>query len=161
MSAITLNTRDEVARSIASGDIVFSHCTAYKSRQLARKVMTHFEASIADLGLKGTQFSLLSFTLRDGPISPSELALVMGLSSSTLSRNAKPLIAQGWLVMEEGKDGRSRMLATTPAGKKLCKQAGQRWQAAQRLLGEKVGVDELAILHLLLDKTLNNITTVA
>jgi DNA-binding MarR family transcriptional regulator len=157
MAAILSKEIIEIARKIASGDITFSHCTAYKSRQLSRTVMTHFEVSIHELGLKGTQFSLLSFALRNGPISPSELARLMGLSSSTLSRNAKPLIAQGWLLMEQGKDGRSRVLNITSSGKRLCTQAGKRWQEAQRLLSERVGVDELATLHHLLDKTLDRL----
>jgi DNA-binding MarR family transcriptional regulator len=148
----------DVAQRIERGDVIFSQCTAYKSRQLARKVMAHFEASIASLGIKGTQFALLGFVLRDGPMQPSALAQVMALSASTLSRNVQPLIAQGWLVMGEGIDARSRLLAITPEGKKLCNLAGKRWQAAQATLGAQVGAQQLAALHDLIDGALQKIS---
>jgi DNA-binding MarR family transcriptional regulator len=147
----------QVTQSIELGSVIFSHCTAYKSRQLARKVMAHFEASIASLGIKGTQFALLGFVLRDGPMQPSTLARVMDLSASTLSRNVQPLIAQGWLVMGEGANARSRLLAITPEGKKLCNLAGKRWQGAQTTLGAQVGAAQLAALHGLIDGALQKI----
>ncbi len=144
----------EVAQRIELGQVIFSHCTAYKSRQLARKVMAHFESSIADLGIKGTQFALLGFVLRDGPIKPGALAQAMELSASTLSRNMQPLVAQGLLTLGDGVDARSRLLSITPEGKKLCKLAGRRWQEAQSTLGQRVGVMQLAALHGMLDSTL-------
>jgi DNA-binding MarR family transcriptional regulator len=150
----TATDRRKVADDIESGQVAFLECTAYKTRQLARKVMTHFEASIVTLGIKGTQFSLLGCVLRDGPIKPSALAQVMELSASTLSRNVKPLIAQGWLTMSEGTDARSRLLAITPEGKKLFKQAGKRWQDAQAALGQELGTQLLAVLHGIVDSTL-------
>jgi DNA-binding MarR family transcriptional regulator len=148
----------QVAQSIELGSVIFSQCTAYKSRQLARKVMAHFEASIASLGIRGTQFALLGFVLRDGPMQPSALAQVMELSASTLSRNVQPLIAQGWLVMGEGANARSRLLAITPEGRKLCNLAGKRWQGAQATLGAQVGAPQLAALHGLIDRALQQIS---
>jgi DNA-binding MarR family transcriptional regulator len=144
----------EVANRIESGEVAFLECTAYKTRQLARKVMAHFETSIAGLGIKGTQFSLLGCVLRDGPIKPGTLAQTMELSASTLSRNVQPLIAQGLLAMGEGVDARSRMLTITPEGKKLFKQAAKRWQEAQAALGQEVGAQHLAALHGMVDSTL-------
>jgi DNA-binding MarR family transcriptional regulator len=152
MQHIQLNT--EVAHRISQGQVFFTHCTAYKTRQLARKVMAHFEASIADLGIKGTQFSLLGFIDRDGPITAVDLAQVMELSTSTLSRNLQPLIAHGWLSVTHGKDARSRFLTLTLEGKKLIRIAGRKWQSAQASLAHQVGAIQLAILHEMVDKTL-------
>ncbi len=148
----------ETARRIEEGQVVFGQCTAYKTRQLARKVMAHFEASVANLGIKGTQFALLGYVLRDGPLKPSTLAKVMELSASTLSRNVQPLIAQGWLAMDDGLDARSRLLSITPEGKKLCKQAGRRWQDAQVALGQHMGPQQLAALHGMLDSAVSSLT---
>jgi DNA-binding MarR family transcriptional regulator len=148
----------ETARRIEEGQVVFGQCTAYKTRLLARKVMAHFEASVTSLGIKGTQFALLGYVLRDGPLKPSTLAKVMELSASTLSRNVQPLIAQGWLVMDEGRDARSRLLSITPEGKKLCKQAGRRWKDAQVALGRHMGPQQLAELHGMLDSAVSSLT---
>jgi DNA-binding MarR family transcriptional regulator len=157
----TANSLREVAQRIESGQVMFGQCTANKTRQLARKVMAHFEGSIASLGIKGTQFALLGCVLRDGPIKPSDLAKVMELSASTLSRNVQPLIAQGLLVMGQGSDARSRLLSITPDGKKLWIQAGKRWQGAQVVLGQQMGVAQLAALHGMLDSALGSLTQTA
>jgi DNA-binding MarR family transcriptional regulator len=152
-------TIDEIANRIAQGEIFFTHCTAYKTRQLSRKVMAHFETSIADLGIKGTQFSLMGFIDRDGPITAVDLALAMELSASTLSRNLQPLITHGWLAVASGKDARSRSLSLTLEGRKLIRVAGKRWQSAQSALGDQVGAMHLAILHDMVDKTLVGLAT--
>jgi DNA-binding MarR family transcriptional regulator len=151
----------EVASRIAQGQVFFTHCTAYKTRQVSRKVMAHFETSIADLGIKGTQFSLLSFIDRDGPIKAVDLAHAMELSTSTLSRNLRPLISQGWLAVANDKDARSRSLSLTLEGKKLIRVAGKRWQSAQALLGDQLGAMHLAVLHDMLDKTLQGLANSA
>jgi DNA-binding MarR family transcriptional regulator len=155
--AFDIDPLESTARQIAQGKVLFSHCTAYKTRQIARRVTAHFEASIASLGLKGTQFALLGFVLRDGAMKPSALAQLMDLTPSTLSRNIQPLIAQGWLTMHDGVDARSRLLSLTPDGKKLCLQAGKRWQAAQASLSGLLGAQELALLHGTLDHMLHQL----
>jgi len=73
-------------------------CTNLKLRQLSRAVTRHYDAHVAPLGLKNTQYSLLSHVVLLGPIQPSELAARMRLDASTLTRNLQPLLAQGWLV---------------------------------------------------------------
>jgi DNA-binding MarR family transcriptional regulator len=140
-------------------ELLFGQCSAYKTRQLARKVNAHYDAYMAECGLKMTQFALLGFVGRFGPLKPSELAQHMELSTSTLSRNVQPLIAQGWLAMGEGVDARSRLLALTPEGVQLCKRAYQRWTEAQAALTVLVGSQQRASLHALIDVALEKITT--
>ena len=50
---------------------------------------------MAKIGLKTTQYSLLSQVLHRGPIRPGDLAKAMVLDASTLTRNLKPLVAAG------------------------------------------------------------------
>ncbi len=45
---------NEVTQRIEVGSVIVSYCAACKSRQLARRLMAHFQASIASLGIKGT-----------------------------------------------------------------------------------------------------------
>ncbi len=146
-------------KNFPSTELLFGQCSAYKTRQLARKVNAHYDTYMADCGLKMTQFALLGFVGRFGPLKPSELAQHMDLSTSTLSRNMQPLIAQGWLAMREGVDARSRSLALTPAGWQLCKRAHRRWEQAQAALGGMVGSEQLVNLHALIDIALDQIST--
>ena len=68
-------------------------CTNLKVRQLARRVTQHYDFELGKVGLKATQYSLLSQILMLGPVRPNDLASVMMLDASTLTRNLKLLIA--------------------------------------------------------------------
>ena len=52
-------------------------CTAFKLRQLSRRVSQHFDHIVGASGLKTTQYSLLSHVVRLGPIRPGDLAVQM------------------------------------------------------------------------------------
>jgi hypothetical protein len=88
-------------------------CTNLKLRQLMRRVAQHYDAEVGKTGLKGTQYSLLSYVAKLGPIRPGDLAREMKVDASTLTRNLKPLVAAGWLMLESGADGRSRLVTVT------------------------------------------------
>jgi DNA-binding MarR family transcriptional regulator len=138
-------------------EALFGQCSAYKTRQLARKVNALYDAHLAECGLKMTQFALLGFVGRFGPLKPGELAQHMELSASTLSRNVQPLIAQGWLVISEGVDSRSRLVTLTPRGFELCKRAYKFWQAAQAEMAQLLGSEQINTLHGLIDAFLPKI----
>jgi DNA-binding MarR family transcriptional regulator len=70
-------------------------CTNLKLRQLMRRVAQHYDAEVGKTGLKGTQYSLLSYVVKLGPIRAVDLAGAMRVSTSTLSRNLQPLVGIG------------------------------------------------------------------
>ena len=129
-------------------------CTHFQLRQLGRQVGQLYDAELATLGLKTTQYSLLSHVLRLGPLRPADLAHAMQMSPSTLSRNLKPLVAAGWLLLQAGVDGRSRSVAITPAGRALREQAQRRWRSAQNQLNARLGEQRVAALHALIQESL-------
>jgi DNA-binding MarR family transcriptional regulator len=129
-------------------------CTNFKLRQLTRRVTQHYDQHLALVDLKITQYSLLSHVVVLGPMSPGELARRMDMDASTLSRNLKPLVTAGWLVVGDGVDGRSRQVAITPSGRVLRKRAQRHWKAAQLALNERFGPDTVVALHRLLDEGL-------
>lgn len=127
-------------------------CTNLKLRQLVRRVGRLYDDDQRQLGLKGTQYSLLSYVVRLGPIQPSELARQMGVAPSTLTRNLEPLIAAGWLVQEAGADARSRVVRATEAGTALRGEAQRAWKRSQLAVNAKLGPARVARLHALLDE---------
>src|ERR1700722_16389651 len=70
-------------------------CSNAKLRQLARRMSQHYDQEMRELGLKATQYSLLSQVLQRGPIRPGDLAMAMAMDASALTRNLKPLVAAG------------------------------------------------------------------
>ena len=106
-------------------------CTNLKLRQLMRRVAQRYDAEVRQVGLKGTQYSLLSYVVKLGPIRPVDLAARLNVEASTLSRNLKPMIAAGWLTLEAGGDARSRLVQATDAGREKRVEAQRRWRVAQ------------------------------
>src|SRR5215204_5935055 len=129
-------------------------CTSLKVRQLMRRVSQHYDAEMARCGLKTTQYSLLSYIVKLGPIRPSELAQAMQMTPSTLTRNLQPLVAAGWVVLGAGADGRSRLVHATDAGVEKRREAQRHWKVAQQTLNAQLGVERVAALHVLIDDSL-------
>ena len=122
-------------------------CTHFQLRQLLRAVARHYDAEIAHAGLKGTQYSLLSHLVALEPVQPVELARRMRVDASTLTRNLRVLIDQGWALQGAGADARSRVIRTTPAGRAKQTEARRYWKKAQVSLNERLGVGQVAALH--------------
>ena len=126
-------------------------CTNLKLRQLSRIVTRHYDHFFAEVGLKITQYSLLSHVVKLGPLRPVDLAKRMQMDASTLTRNLQPLAALGFLTIGSGADARSRLVAATETGVSKQAQAQQAWKAAQLALNEQLGTERVAALHDLLD----------
>src|SRR6202167_2547924 len=129
-------------------------CSNAKLRQLTRRVSQHYDHEMAEIGLKTTQYSLLSQVVHRGPIRPGDLAKAMVLDASTLTRNLKPLVAAGWLTVGVGTDSRSHLIGITEAGREKRSEAQRRWKAAQESLNALLGVERGLALHELIDGSL-------
>lgn len=129
-------------------------CTNLKLRQLTRRVSQHYDAFTLQAGLKTTQYSLLTAVDKLGPLPPGELARLMHMEPSTLTRNLKLLSGAGWLQVGEGADARSRLVSITAEGKVKRTEAKRLWRQAQDALNGKFGADTVAALHALLDEGL-------
>src|SRR5271156_3744277 len=92
-------------------------CSNAKLRQLTRRVSQHYDHEMGKIGLKTTQYSLLSQVLQRGPIRPGDLAKAMALDASTLTRNLKPLVAAGWGTGGAGAGDPRHLVLLTGAGR--------------------------------------------
>jgi DNA-binding MarR family transcriptional regulator len=133
-------------------------CTNLKLRQLMRRVAAHYDAEVGKSGLRGTQYSLLSYVVKLGPIRPADLAAEMRVSPSTLTRNLKPLVDAGWLEVLPGADARSRLVSVTPAGREKRQEAQRRWRVAQEGINEMLGPRRVVQLHALVDECMELLT---
>lgn len=133
-------------------------CTNLKLRQLMRRVAQHYDAEVGKTGLKGTQYSLLSCVFKLGPLRPGDLARAMKVDASTLSRNLKPMVAAGWLALDSGSDGRSRLVSITASGREKRAEAQRRWRVAQEGINQLLGVDRVRALHALIDESLERLS---
>jgi len=129
-------------------------CSSFKLRQLSRRVSQHFDRVVGAAGLKTTQYSLLTHVMQLEPVRPSDLAADMEMDASTLTRNLQPLVAQGWLEVGPGDDGRSRFVTLTAAGREKRAEAQREWKRAQLAFNDHIGEERVARLHALIDECL-------
>ncbi|MCU5774446.1 MarR family winged helix-turn-helix transcriptional regulator [Erwiniaceae bacterium BAC15a-03b] len=132
-------------------------CTNLKLRQLNRMVTRHYDHFVAQVGLKNTQYALLSHVVRLGPIRPADLAKHMQLDASTLTRNLQSLTAQGWVTINAGENARSRLVIATESGHEKRIEGQRAWLAAQEALNERLGIERVAELHTLLDSCIQSL----
>jgi DNA-binding MarR family transcriptional regulator len=132
-------------------------CTCFRLRKLTRTVSRLYDQHMAVVGLKTTQYSLLKNIARqDRPV--SELAELLAIERTTLTRNLKPLVDARWVAMAAGLDGRQRIVTITDAGRAKISAARAAWRAAQTELEDTLGIDAVLALTAMLDSTMVGIT---
>ncbi len=77
-------------------------CTCAAVRRLARRITHVYDRHLAELGLRITQYSLLSNVRARPGLPMGDLAQRMGMDRSTLTRNLRPLVAAGWVRTGRG-----------------------------------------------------------
>ena len=129
---------DALSRSI---DTIAETCIAVRLRLVNRVVTTIYDDALRPLGLKVSQLNILIVTAKLGLARPAQVCDILQLEASTLSRNVKPLQANGWLEVVPHADARAQPFRLTPRGQRLIEKAVPAWEAAQRqataLLGDK------------------------
>ena len=127
----------ETARA-ATGRITWQ-CACFNTRKAARAVTKFYDDVLAPSGLKATQLTMLGAISISGPTRMSDLADMLGLDKTTLTRNLKLLQADGLIDVAAGDDRRVRVATlTTRAGalsisrsvSRFVRRNGARWLTA-------------------------------
>ncbi len=109
-------------------------CACLIARKRARALTRLYEQHLRPHGLRATQFSVLAALSQKGPTRLGELADLLGLERTTLTRSAALLERNGWIAEAPSEDAREHRLALTPSGLRTLEAAFPAWQAAQRLV---------------------------
>lgn len=114
-------------------------CTCFNLRRAARTAGRFYDAALAPVGLRNTQFSALAVLTQMGPTPISQLAEVMAMERTTLTRNLKPLERDGLVEQTVGEDRRQRIVQITRSGKATFAKARVLWQQANDAADEALG----------------------
>lgn len=133
-----------------------SPCNNLALRQAARHVSQIYDRHMAEAGLRGSQYSILSKLGRLGALPIGKLAESMVLERTALGRALGPLERDKLVVVGPGADGRTRSVRLTPAGLARLKQAAVHWRKAQKEFETQFGSDESERLR----KTLHRVVQV-
>jgi len=126
-------------------------CYCLAVRQAARYVTQIYDECVAAVGLRSTQFSILSKLTRKGPMTINALAADMVMDRTTLGRNILPLEREGLItITPAASDRRSKELRLTKAGEARFQAAAEGWVKAQARFESAFGHDRAGELRALL-----------
>lgn len=132
--------------------LVRDTCLCLAVQRTARALARVFDDALQPLGLTNGQFSLLMSLNRPSPPPMGPVADLLAMDRTTLTAALKPLRRRGLVkVSVDPQDRRGRLLALTPAGRKLLAAALPVWKRHHRKIEKHLAAPdvlraELAIL---------------
>ena len=130
-------------------------CNCLALRQAARHISQLYDQHLAEVGLRTTQYSILSKLGRLGAMPISKLAVTMVMERTALSRAVGPLERDGLVKVGAGPDGRTRSVKLTPTGQARLKAAAAHWRRAQKDFEIAVGAGNAADLRTELQRVIS------
>jgi DNA-binding MarR family transcriptional regulator len=108
-----------------------AHCVSNNLQQTARAVNRIYAEAMQPAGLGRSQFSLLMYLHRHGPMSMTDLAERLYMDRTTLTRNLRPLERAGYVERCSAEDARVKLVEITTAGRRKLRAAQKHWREAQ------------------------------
>jgi DNA-binding MarR family transcriptional regulator len=105
-----------------------------------------YDDELRGVGLRTTQYSLLHYLKRFREVRQRDLGAATSLDETTLTRNLRPLINAGWVVIDSGEDRREKFVSLTDAGTAKLAQARPAWERAQERLRSRLPKAEWSTL---------------
>jgi DNA-binding MarR family transcriptional regulator len=137
------------------------NCTCSRLRRAGRHVTQLYDQALEPAGLTIGQFGLLAYLAaagEGGGIPIGTLAGARGMDPTTLTRNLKPLTAEGWIVdARDPRDRRVRSVAISASGRKKYLAAAPLWQRAEAHMETLLGAETLAALNALLEVSITKV----
>jgi len=120
--------------SITQSTPASTPCLCNALRRASRAVSRLYDQELRSVGLRTTQYSLLSLLHRSGEVRQGDLGPLTVLDETSLTRTLPPLVDRGWVAVRKGKDRRERLVSVTASGTALLAKARPAWERAQRRL---------------------------
>jgi DNA-binding MarR family transcriptional regulator len=123
-------------------------------RKASRRVSQLYDQALAPMGIKITQYAILSEVDRgrpDGPVTMRELATAMIMDRSTLGHNLKPLERDDLVTVRLAiDDRRKRYVELTEKGKSILRKSRRLWRLAEGRFEKIFGKESAAELRAVL-----------
>src|SRR5262245_36790863 len=117
------------------------HCVSSRIGRLHRIVARRFELALAPFGVTPPQLEILAaLTVADHAVSPSDLAQLLAVERSTMSRNLALMRERGLIATaDRSPTGRVMTVAITDAKRATFAEARGAWRSAQDSVIAAVG----------------------
>lgn len=118
-----------------------AHCDCFNLRKASRAITQFYDHALESAGIRATQFSLLVSMAAVSIHTLTEMADILVMDRTTLTRNLKPLEKLGLIAVITSRDRRSKSYVLTDRGHQVLMQALPLWQAAQNKMVAGLGVE--------------------
>jgi DNA-binding MarR family transcriptional regulator len=133
-------------------------CSCLRLRKAARRVSQLYDKALQPWGLTVTQYGLLGHIGALDGVGVGALAGKLVMDPTTLTRNLKPLLEHGHVVLApDPRDRRARRLYLSEAGRRAFQRAKPAWARAQLSLERALGEEDAPILNAVLDRVLERL----
>ena len=106
-------------------------CACSAARRKSRELTRFYDQAMRGSGVRVSQFNLLATLIQTGPIAATRLAGLLGLERTTLTRNLRPLLRDGLIIVKDDADRRVHRIAIMPKGAEAARKAFPFWRTAQ------------------------------
>jgi DNA-binding MarR family transcriptional regulator len=117
-------------------------CACRNIRMTARVTTKYFDKIFMKAGIKAAQFALLSDISSHENISINELADILLMDQTTVTRNVEILRKLGLVYVEPGKDLRKKYVSISGRGQDKLKVTMPLWLTAQENIIKEIGEDK-------------------
>jgi DNA-binding MarR family transcriptional regulator len=125
-----------------------TRCLCLAARRASRAITREFDHAMRPHGLRATQFTLLAALHLAGPKSIGDLAELLSIDRTTLTRNLAVAEQHGWVKLRpDGNDARSRIAIITTKGTRELTAALPDWRKTQQRLTDEIGPQAAASLR--------------
>jgi DNA-binding MarR family transcriptional regulator len=117
-------------------------CMLMRARLISRVITAIYDEELRPFGIVSPQFALLVIIFEIEPATRAEIGRYHHQDRSTLTRNLKIILSEGWAeeVQDEG-GGRGRPIVLTKVGKDLLCKGAPTWRVAQARAKALLGKD--------------------
>jgi DNA-binding MarR family transcriptional regulator len=106
-------------------------CLSFALKRCSRAITQIYDQNLSTTGIRSTQFNLLTAIGSTEMKTLTQLAKILVMDRTTLTRNMKPLEKMALIQTMPAKDKRSKSYALTEKGREVLSQAAPIWQKIQ------------------------------
>ena len=114
-------------------------CMCASLRRASRLMSQCYEEALRQVGMRGTQFTILQSLALAGEVTQGQLGQMLGMDSTTLTRSLTIMGREGWIAKRRGDDRREWRMRLSKKGEAQYKAALPRWEQVQEKLREELG----------------------
>jgi DNA-binding MarR family transcriptional regulator len=141
-------------------DEMNASCVCLRARLISRVLTGIYDEGLRPFGIGSAQFALLGVIFEIEPATRAEIGRFHHQDRSTLTRNLKIILSEGWAEeIYDAAGGRGRPIVLTKKGQALMRSAESAWRAAQARAKALLGKNGVTAVAEIASRIMNFSTT--